>query len=150
MKARDYDEINFDERQVQIRGKVYRHGFTLFMAILLLDAMLQGFGIVWADGFIKNILVIMIVVTVFCAELHFRGVMYGKKAEHKLFALGFGGISVFLLGMSLVAALRGNKIIEDDMLSEFGGGFLIALLILANALCALVQILRDKKTGNDS
>jgi hypothetical protein len=94
MKPRDYDEMNFDERQIQIRGKIYRRGFIAFVIVLMLDAMLYGFGIVWFEGFMKNILLVMFVSTIVSAELHFRGVMYGKQVEHKL--LGFICQGLFL------------------------------------------------------
>jgi hypothetical protein len=150
MKARDYDELNFDERQQQIRGKAYKHGFTAFIAVFILDTLLYGFGIVWIDGFLRNMLLVLLVVTIFVAELHFRGVMYGKKSEHKLFAFGFGGISVFLLSMACFSIIKnGNKLIEENQLTEFGGAFVLALMILVNALCAFIQIMREKRTNKE-
>jgi len=139
----------FDERQQQIRAKVFRHGFTIAIVLLLLDAFLASMGIFWAPPFFRNIIMVTLITTPVGVEFIFRGVFFTKQSERITYTAGFGGVSIFLLVMSLKHIAEGAEITENGGLSEFGCGFVIALLFFVNAGCGLVQLLRERKADRE-
>ena len=58
------EKKKFDERQLQIRGDIFKHGFLAAGTLMLFNAFLQGEGIEWANGFQQNILMLIFIVTV--------------------------------------------------------------------------------------
>ena len=90
-----------DERQLLLRGNVYKHSLIVLMALLLTDGFLKGEGIVWAEGMWGNILILWAGMGVELAVhhawdmraytfgdgkyTHFRGARApyrGRRAEH--------------------------------------------------------------------
>ncbi|MCL2696999.1 MAG: hypothetical protein FWE74_02825 [Oscillospiraceae bacterium] len=149
MKNNNSYEQNYDERQQQIRAKVYRHGFIAAIVILILDAMLAIMGVFWAPTFFRNVIIVTFINSIVCAEFIFRGVFFVKKNERITYMASFSAASIILLVMLRRHIIEGANIMENGELSEFGCSFVIALLFLLNALCALIQIFREKRVNRE-
>ena len=141
---------NFDERQLQIRGDIFKHGFLTAGALLLLNAFLQGEGIGWANGFQQNILILVLAVTVVSVEFHLRGVYFGKAGRRAAFIAIFGLCSVFLLALPMIHFLQGGAFVSGSMLSDNGFYFLGGILFAMNTTCALIQLFREKQAERDN
>jgi hypothetical protein len=135
----------FDERQLQIRGDVFKHGFLTAGALMLFNAFLQDAGIEWANGFQQNILMFMLIATVVSIEFHLRGVCFGRGGRRNAFIAIFGLCSIFLLVSSVIHYVQGEKFVVSYRLTD--NGFYIAggLMFFISTICALVQFFREKQ-----
>ncbi|MDR2941388.1 MAG: hypothetical protein LBV17_02210 [Treponema sp.] len=135
----------FDERQLQIRGDVFKHGFLTAGALMLFNAFLQDMGVEWANGFHQNILMLILIITVVSIEFHLRGVYFGRGSRRNAFMVIFGLCSIVLLVLSVIHYAQGKKFVVGYRLTD--NGFYIAggLMFLISTICALVQFFREKK-----
>jgi len=136
---------NFDERQLQIRGDIFKHGFLLAVALMLINAFLQSEGIDWADGFQQNIIMLFLVITVVSVEFHLHGVYFGKRGRRNAFIAIFGLCSIVLLVLSVIHFAQGEIFAAGYRLTDNGFHFTIGLMCFINTICALIQVIRDKK-----
>jgi hypothetical protein len=82
----------FDERQLLIRGKVFFHGFMALTILLLINAWLQSFGILWASGFQQHVVILMIAVTVTSVEAILRGAYFVSEWHRKVVVITIASI----------------------------------------------------------
>jgi len=141
---------NFDERQLQIRGEAYKHGFVAAMTVMLINAALYSFGIVWADGFRQNMLSAMFVLTIFATECHLRGAYYKKEMSKKTVAIVYSLLTFMLIFMNLFGLMDGKKLIADGTLTQEGGSTIIALMLFVSTVIIWVHAFREKKERQDN
>ena len=141
---------SFDERQLQIRGDIFKHGFLTAGALVLFNAFLQGEGIGWANGFQQNILILVLAVTVVSVEFHLRGVYFGKTGRREAFIAIFGLCSVFLLALPIIHFTQGEGFVSVSILSDNGFYFIGGILFAINTICALIQLFREKQSERDN
>jgi hypothetical protein len=141
------EKEKFDERQLQIRGDIFKHGFLIAGALMLLNAFLQGEGIEWANGFQRNVLMFILASTVVSIEFHLRGVYFGKGGRRKAFIAIFGFCSVFLLVLSVIHYVQGEKFVADYRLTDNGFSIVCGIVFLLNTICAIVQLFREKQAA---
>jgi hypothetical protein len=139
----------FDERQVQVRGQVFFHGFLVAMALLLLNAALQGSGIVWASPFNQNILIFVAIVTVVSIESILRSVYFGQHKRPWVIIGLFGSISV-MLALSCVADLaRGAAFIDGSGLSGKGSFLVFAMMFIAIDVAACIKTIKERRKDKE-
>jgi len=138
---------NFDERELQLRGDIFRGGFFAAAAVLLLNAFLQSMGFVWADGFQQNILMLVLVVTVVTVACHVRGVFFGEGARRILYILVFGLSSIVILFLACFHLAQGGSIADSGTLTDDGFALCLGLLFLLSSLSALAWALRDRRNN---
>ena len=139
------EKEKFDERQLQIRGDIFKHGFLTAGALMLLNAFLQSEGIEWANGFQQNILMLLLISTVVSIEFHLRGVYFGKGGRRKAFIAIFGLCSVSLLVLSVIHGAQGEKFVADYMLTDNGFHFACGIMFFINTVCALIRLFCEKQ-----
>ena len=144
-KADEY----FDERQQKIRGGIYKRGFIAAMFVLLLNALLQVNGIIWASGFQQNLIMFMLIATVVCIEFHLRGVYFGKRNKRMGFALLLGIPATVLIILSCFLFVDGEMFIENNSLTCGGFFTVIAFMMLLNAVCGVVKSFLENKAKED-
>ena len=135
---------NFDERQLQIRGDAFRHGFLAAVFTLGINAVLNNFGIVWAEGFHQNILILMLIVTIVSMEFILRGAYFGKDVKPGLISGIFVGCSACLIILNIKHFIDGEVYIENGMLARGGGSLIMCILVTINACTGLIQYFRNK------
>jgi len=64
----------FDERQIRIRGQIYEHFYFATVAALLLNCLLNLWGIVWADVGFQYAVLLILLMTGHEVECLLRGV----------------------------------------------------------------------------
>ena len=139
------EKEKFDERQLQIRGDIFKHGFLIAGALMLLNAFLQGEGFEWANGFQQNILMLILASTVVSIEFHLRGVYFGKGGRRKAFIAVFGFCSIFLLVLSVIHHAQGEKFLVGYRLTDNGFHIAGGIMFSINAICAIVKLFREKQ-----
>lgn len=138
------DKEMFDERQLQIRGNIFKNSFIIAIFTLIINAFLNGYGIVWADGFQQNILLVIFLFTVFTVQSLIRGVFFDRLSRS-----GFV-IAVFGVGMVVMATLTtrhfidGAPLADEGMLTKDGYAAVYVALIGVNFIVGLIQYIRNK------
>ena len=116
MKNKD----NLDERQLQIRGNVFKHGIILFVIFLLADMLLKDFGIMLAAGRQTNLLIINVVVMVVILEFIYHEIFpIGQKYYFALYIL-FGVLGFILFAMCMFHFINGELFLINNTLSDNG------------------------------
>ncbi|MCL2694272.1 MAG: hypothetical protein FWE60_04115 [Oscillospiraceae bacterium] len=141
---------DFDERQVQVRCKIYTLGFNLLFFALCLNALIPiVFGITWADGGTQGILLAFSAVTAVHVTLSIHGLVYGRKSKITTIATFFAVGFVFIPYLLIRINETGQSFIEDGMLSNMGFGVVLMVLLAINIACPIIQLIRDKKANKE-
>ena len=137
---------NLNEQQLQIRARVYLHCLIAALALLVVNACLQLKEIIWADGFHQNLIIIILVFTIGCAEAIQRDIVSFKNKHHYGF---IGAISIFWLFSFLSICRRltlEESLIQNNGLSSLGSGLvMLALLSFVMLYWIIRQIIRKRK-----
>ncbi|MCL2694156.1 MAG: hypothetical protein FWE60_03520 [Oscillospiraceae bacterium] len=141
MKIRDYDKMNFDERQIQIRGKVYKHGFIAALLLLCINSILMDLDFMWASPFRQNWFMVVLLTSYVSVEFILRGVQFGKNDNRIAYAVVFGLLSLAMLILSVIHVAEGRTLIEDGMLLSI----IACVLFMSVTVCVFIQIFREKK-----
>ena len=136
---------NFDERQLKIRGNIYKHTLLIIVALLMLDAFLKDSGCVYATSFQSDFIIIMITAMIGGVEMIFFDVYYPNKKMKALFyiigaILTIGIIRIFIEKRSLVL----NGAITDN-----GFSVIISLCALIICIASIVKSVIYKKLEED-
>jgi len=139
----------FDERQLQIRGEVFFHGLITAFALLLINAFLQGFDIVWASGFHQNIIIILIILMVVIIEAIIRDAFFGMGQMRWPIIGTFGVVSIVLIAGVVRSFIQGNVLVEGRMLTSQGLIFVAAIMPVSVTVAGLVKEIVEKRGNHD-
>ena len=141
------ENTQFDERQLQIRGDIFKHGCIAAMAVLLLNAALGSLDIVWASTFQQNVLMLVLIITIVSVEFHIRGVYFGRGIP-RLPMLGAIGVCVLVLAvLSAIHFAQGAAFIAGGGLTDEGAMVIYCAMFFLNVACGITQLLRCKRVG---
>ncbi|MDR0858682.1 MAG: hypothetical protein LBN97_06610 [Oscillospiraceae bacterium] len=140
----------FDERQEQIRARVFGKMWITTVVLLFLCALIEsGFEIQWAQTWQTYIIIAVITTSYGGIELILRGAYFWKDGS-------VGWVAPYAItGVSLMAIVShfkdGDKFIESGMLTEAGGFFITSVLLLAFGVIGVVksQQIRQQIKNND-
>ena len=141
-------KTDFDERQLQIRGKVFFHGFITTIILLLINAFLHSSDIVWASGFHQNVILMVIITTIVTLEAIIRGVYFGNGKTRWIVLGVFGSLSLLLLILTIQHILHGTTIIEDAALTSNGFSLALAVMFTLTTVVGIVVELKEKRRDN--
>lgn len=140
------EKEEFDERQLQIRKNIFKHGFLVAIGALLLNAFLNSMNIVWASTFDQNIIIFFLIITVVSIEFHVNDVYFGKGVSRVPIISLFGFLGIILVVLSGTHFAQGATFIVNGGLTDEGARFICSAMLLSNALCGIVQYLRNNRT----
>lgn len=86
------NRCDFDERQNWIRGDIYKHVIIYMAIMLLVDAFLSDYGIIWAEGRYSSIIILYLPVMAGLAEMFLKDVYIPGCRGRNDFIFGFMGI----------------------------------------------------------
>ncbi|HBU11792.1 MAG TPA: hypothetical protein DEB31_03425 [Clostridiales bacterium] len=136
----------FDERQLQIRGNIFKHGVFTAIGLLLANAFLQKAGILWASGFHQNILLLMLTVTVISVAFHVRGVYFAENGTQRRMFLSVFTVAALMLSVSsVVFIIDGDTLIAGGMLTDTGFFLVLAILFWVNLICGFACAAIEKR-----
>ena len=139
----------FDERQIQLRGQIFLHGYVLALTLILLNAFLQDNGIVWADPFYQNLLIFVASITLVSIEFIVRGVYFGQRKTPWPQIYLFGALSLVLTFFCLNDLIQGAALVENTGLSDRGAVLVFDAMFIATALVALIHTVRERRKNKD-
>ncbi|MCL2020208.1 MAG: hypothetical protein FWG70_10700 [Oscillospiraceae bacterium] len=135
----------YDERQLQIRGDIFQHGYIAAMLLLLANAMLNSFDIVWASAFEQNLLIMLFITTIVSVEANLRGVFFGKNKKSTIILFIMGMCTGFLVAITTRHFADGAVFVSERMLSREGYTIVLCVLLSVNVIVGLVAQHRFKK-----
>jgi hypothetical protein len=142
---------DFDERQTQIRGRIFQRGYCAVAALLVSNALLQKFGFVWADGYHQNMLIFLLITSIMSVECNIKGVYFAKSLHRGMVIAVFGLSSALLFTQCVVDAVtEGVAPAANGRLTEQGANAIMGLLFLINMMFALIQTIREKREQAES
>jgi hypothetical protein len=140
------EQEEFDERQLQIRKNIFKHGFLVAIGALLLNAFLNDRGIVWASGFHQNIFILVLIITTVSVEFHIRNVYFGRGIP-RVPILGILGICVVVLAiLSGIHFVEGAAFITNGSLTDEGTSVILCAMFSVDISCGIIQSLRNNRT----
>jgi len=140
------DEKMYDERQLKIFMRIFRHGFAAAAILLAVNAGLQYSNIAWASAYGQNLILSTIAVSIVFGEAHIRGVWFGKGHIFPRIVMIFLGVAgAIILMLSIIDLTAGEKYFADGAITNSGVNNLQGVLYLLIASLALVQYIRAKR-----
>jgi len=156
---------DYDERQWQIAGKVFYRGFLTTCIILMINGLLQGQGIMWANGFYQNFLILTLLHTIISFEAILRGVYFGKCGRLTRCAIicVFGAVSVLLWVISMwcftqgaellesytLRLSHGSQLLEGYALSSAGFSLALGVMLAITTAIAIIAEIDEKRRNSD-
>ncbi len=136
-----------DERQLLLRGNVYKHSLIVLMALLLIDGFLREEGIVWAQGMWGNVLILWAGMGLAMAEFILRGVLPRSPRQNSVYILlGICGLMLLALGVPHIF-LDHAPLIEDGALTTLGAGLIQAAVMIGLCLLFISRWIYDRRQG---
>jgi hypothetical protein len=142
----------FDERQLQIRKNIFKHGFFVAIGALLLNAFLNDIGIVWANALHQNILILVMIITVVSVEFHAHNVYFERNIPRAPMLGAIGGCALILAVFSGIHFAYGATFIANGSLTDEGAMVIYCVMFLVNTSYGIIQSLRsnrDEKTKEE-
>jgi len=139
----------FDERQLKIRGGIFFRGLMITFALLLTNALLQANDIVWASGFHQNIIIGMSVSNYILVEAILRDAFFGMGQMRWPIIGTFGVISLVFIFVVASSFIRGNMLVYDGMLNDYGFVLIAAILPVSVTIAGLVKEVAEKCSNKD-
>ncbi|HEY9058906.1 MAG TPA: hypothetical protein VIO64_00150 [Pseudobacteroides sp.] len=125
-------KCNFDERQLFIRGNIFKHVTIIMAALLILNAFLMDNGIIWADAIHSNFIILLISVAFGSIEMIFKEAYIQKNSAQKISVILIGILSGALIILSLIDFfVVGDKFIARNQLTHEGGTFIVSVLLFS-------------------
>ena len=156
---------DYDERQWQIAGKVFYRGFLTTCILLMVNGLLQGQGIIWANGFYQNFIIMVLLHTIISFEAILRGVYFGKSNTPIRWSIigVFTATSLFLWIISIsrfsqgaqllenytLRLSQGTQLLESYALSSAGFSLSIAVMLTITTVTAIIVEVIDKRRKDD-
>lgn len=130
----------FDERQLLLRGNVFKHGFIFLIITLFFISFLENYQIMIVEGMWDNILIICIAATICLIEMTVLEVfdLYNAKYRRMLILLGILGC-VTLIWHIVEFVLNEYSFLSGQFLSKDGA---MTIMSLGWSIVGLVYLIK--------
>ncbi|MCL2686892.1 MAG: hypothetical protein FWE73_11020 [Candidatus Bathyarchaeota archaeon] len=145
------EKETFDERQLQMRKNIFKHGFFIAISALLINAFLNDIGIVWANALHQSILILVLLITAVSVEFHIRNVYFGRDIPRVPMLGAIGVCALALMVLSGIHFAEGATFIANKSLTDEGAMVIYCVMFTVNVSCGIIQSLRSnraEKIGN--
>ncbi len=135
----------FDERQLQVRGRVFQFGFFYLGIYLMFTAFLKDYNILWADDLTVSVLGVMSAVCVCSVALILKDAYAARYTGRYSFVagiLGVGALSSFIFGAD--GALR-DGLVRNGALTVAARTLILGLFFAVIAVTYWVKRRQDKR-----
>lgn len=131
----------FDERQLWLRGQVFKHSLLFMGALLLLDILLGQFGLSLASDRGWGHVLVIALTTAFCwDDLILREAVNFDDKSTRSCCMILGAVGLFLLVWGCVHVLLGAAVLDGHALSEEGVRMVMALGWLSVGVCYPLKV----------
>lgn len=119
---------NLDERELMLRGNIFKHCTLLLCGMLLLSIMLKQLSIIWAPGIYPEMIMLAVIVMVVNVQMIHHEIYQMSKARLS-FVFGVLGVTgAALITLSILDMVRdGIGLLEGSGLSSGSAGIITGL-----------------------
>lgn len=137
----------FDERQLWIRGDIFKHGFILLMALIILDSLNTDFSIIcFEERYLVSFIMLMFAIMVVSIEMIIKGVYFSNDGQPKTIIYMMGLISSILLIYNLYNVIFNSfTVINGNTITITGENILLNLCLFAIFITYQIKSYIDKK-----
>ncbi len=138
---------NMDERQILVRGRIFKHTAFILIGLLFIEGMLNGFfGIRFFEGMWSNVFIVSVAIVVMTAEMVWHGAHpLVRRGQIFLFAVcGVVWLALAVIGIVELTAL-GESFTAENALSESAAALFTGLLYMADTVVFAVRCYKDRK-----
>lgn len=135
-----WKNIKLDERQIKIRGDIFRHGFIFTLVLLLGNAFLAYKKVIWAETIWQNVIIAMLPATVCIIEKILKDIITEERNAFRRLPYMFGVVSVAGFVFAIIEKADGQSAVANGTLTELG------VYIILNSLFALIFVAFIAKT----
>lgn len=122
---------DLDERQLWIRGNVYKHMTAIMMVMLFINAFLTRWEITWAEGMYPSLITVLFAVAVGSLEMIFSDSYFPRGVHSTVWMSVIGLTATVSIVIAFVDYARGDKFIAAGRLTANGGFLIMALLLFS-------------------
>lgn len=136
-----------DERQLLIRGNIFKHGFFIMTILIFCNSMLYTFySFEWTTGKWSELTIVLLTTTVCCVEFIYHDIypITEKRQKHMIYFMGiFGVVSI---GLCLYEMSADNiPAIADGKLTANLLGILYGFMFLTVFITYICKLIHNKK-----
>ena len=140
----------FDERQMQIAGKVYIRGFIIAIILLFINGLLQSYHLIWASGFHQNVIMAVLIHTIISFDAILRGVYFPNDNKLRWVTIGtFGILSLMLWTIAILRGSQGASAIELNALTSCGFSLVLAVMFTVTTVVGVIKGIVDKSEKSE-
>lgn len=143
-------QSQMDERQLWVRGNIFKHMFIMVAALLGINMLVQSFYGRWAPGHYESMLILMLPVAAGSAEMIIKDAYQVYAAQQRFVAAVLGlcsGILLVLNGIHLF--IQHKPFWKDGMLSYDGASLILAIGLAAIPVAQWVKSYRARHTPGE-
>ena len=139
------NKTSLDERQLWLRGNVFKHAFVFLIVALALEALCKALGVTWAQGPWEAILLIWASVALCWWEFILRDINpMGRSQKPFFFAMGLCGVFIVVMEVASLASGR-RPLLEGGMLTNSGATALIGCFMASILGAHLAKTAWDRR-----
>jgi hypothetical protein len=142
-------KCKFDERQLKVRGDIFKRGFILLVILLFINAFLTDNGIIWADGMWSSIIIAMLPVAVCSIEMIMWDVYITEGNSYSVIAYLLGLLCAILLIYSIVRIVAGESVVSDGQLTKSGVYLLLNAMFVTIYFTFIAKKIYNKRNQKD-
>ena len=122
---------NMDERQLWLRGDVFKHSLLFMGFLILLRLAFTNNGITPLDVEWSDIFIVSLTASFGSIEMSLKGVYDFDNKRMMLFTLIMGVCGFIILLLNIIGLINGESIISDSQLTKTGAYLITSLTFLA-------------------
>ena len=124
-------QYNMDERQLWLRGDVFKHSLLFMGFLVLLRLALTDNGITPLDTEWSDIFIVSLTASFSCIEMSLKGVYDFDNKRMMLFTLIMGVCGFIVLLLNIVGLINGESIISNSQLTKTGTYLITSVTFIA-------------------
>lgn len=123
---------NLDELQLLKRGNIFKHGFFILIALLLINSLLYSYGIEWATGKWSELSIVLFTIVICSIEFICYDIypLTEKNQKYLIYFLGLFGITA-IIACIYDLAVGNEAIIIEGKISSTALGIIYGVMFIA-------------------
>lgn len=142
-----FKKRQLDERQLLIRGNIFKHGLFIILMLIFCNSMLEThFDFAWATDSWSELTIILFTITVCFIEFIYYDIYPLTENRQKLLMRFFGLLGVVSIGVCIYEMIAENiSAIVDGKLTTNILGVLYGCMFLSIFITYICKTLHNKK-----
>jgi len=140
------ENCNFDERQLWVRGDIFKHTVIVMGGLLLLNSFLMDYGVSWADGMYPSMIILLISIMTLSVEMICRNVYPSVNNNQKIPIYLIGILSTVSLAWTVIESNSLEiKLVVSGQLSEYGSRLIMNSCMFIIFAVFIVKTVYEKR-----